>query len=153
MLHVGELRTACRCWAEIQRKHCSIFVLMLYSHAGVLILLPSLRMNEPDGNAIGSCSVSAKLVRASLELRRTHLALAWSPSSTLVDSGLNPSRVRGWQVYDDLNSTQLMSTASIAVLSSLAPTKMKVGGQAEPTEEQRMVIFTPTVCSGSSRQG
>lgn len=46
-----------------------------------------------------------------------------------------------------MTPTQPMNTAPIAVLSSLAPAKMEVGSQAEPAEEQRMVLPTPIACS------
>ena len=39
------------------------------------------------------------------ESGRTCLALVWPPPSTSIDVGLNPSRVREWQVHDDPNPT------------------------------------------------
>lgn len=144
--------SVCRCRTEIQRKHCSVLMVTLFSYAGVLktlnvrynclILLPRPGMNEPDGNPIASCHASAILVGGLLnpwgeghgpEARRpksvrTHHALVGLPLSTSIDIGLNPSRLRGWQVRDDQpNPTQPMSTAPIAVLSSLACGKMEVG--------------------------
>lgn len=51
------------------------------------------------------------------ESGRTRLALAWPPPSTSTDVGVNPSRVRGWQVHDDPNPTHEHCTHCSALQS------------------------------------